>query len=203
MWKFCQAHRDVRRAGAPCALLRSRSADAGHAGRRRDPRQFPARRIGDDRVVLLGNRRMADDVYRAPAELSLRLISDRAVNVRAFDADCHAMQRVDRYVRGTGEDADAYQAIADVADFQQWRNEAFVELVEAVRQIRGRAPGVGPGADRRPRSSGPRASARRRRSRGRTRRAPRRLRQRSRTSRRWRRSPMRSARCRRARRTTR
>lgn len=99
--------------------------------------EFVASARGDDRIVLLGEATHgSDEFYRARAAISLALVQDHGFAAITFEADWHAMERVDRYVRGEGEDRAAAEALED---FQRsarwmWRNEAFAAFVEDVRR---------------------------------------------------------------------
>ncbi|MCA1689759.1 MAG: erythromycin esterase family protein, partial [Actinobacteria bacterium] len=75
------------------------------------------------------------EFYDARAELTRRLITDHGFRGVAVEADWPASARVDRYVRGRGEDLTAEQALAGFVRFPAWiwRNPAIARLVDWLR----------------------------------------------------------------------
>src|SRR5688572_21563080 len=68
--------------------------------------------IGDARFVLLGEATHGThEFYRARAEITKRLVEEKGFTVVAWEADWPDALRVNRYVRGTGADATAEQAL--------------------------------------------------------------------------------------------
>jgi erythromycin esterase-like protein len=93
-------------------------------------------RIGDARFVLLGEATHGThDFYRIRAELTKRLIREKGFVAIAAEADWPDAYRVNRYVRRTGVDADASDALGDFRRFPQWmwRNADILDLVGWLR----------------------------------------------------------------------
>ena len=99
-------------------------------------------RIGDAHFVLLGEASHGThDFYRERARITQRLITQKGFDAVAIEGDWPDAYRVNRFVRGLGDDAFAIDALAgfkrfptwmwrntDVADFVDWqraRNEAL------------------------------------------------------------------------------
>jgi len=94
------------------------------------------RRIGNARVVLLGEASHGThEFYEARARITLRLIAERGFGAVAIEGDWPDAYRVNRYVRGLGDDGDAIEALAGFQRFPtwMWRNTAVVEFVERLR----------------------------------------------------------------------
>jgi len=88
------------------------------------------------RFALIGEASHgSDDFYRERAALTRRLIVERRLDGVAVEADWPDAYRVNRYVRGLGEDADAAAALGDFARFPSWmwRNTVVVEFVDWLR----------------------------------------------------------------------
>ncbi len=93
--------------------------------------------IGDARYVLVGEASHGTaEFYRERAELTKRLIQERGVTAVAFEADWPDAYRVNRFVRGAGDDADAEAALADFQRFPQWmwRNRVVLDFVAWLRE---------------------------------------------------------------------
>ncbi len=93
-------------------------------------------RIGDARLVLLGEASHGThEFYRERAEITKRLLTEKGFMAVAVEADWPDAYRVNRYVRGTGDDVDAKEALADFRRFPtwMWRNTDVVEFVEWLR----------------------------------------------------------------------
>jgi erythromycin esterase-like protein len=93
-------------------------------------------RIGDARFVLLGEATHGShEFYRIRAELTRRLIVERGFSAIAAEADWPDASRVNRYVRGVGDDRDPGAALGDFRRFPQWmwRNTDTVELTAWLR----------------------------------------------------------------------
>ena len=71
--------------------------------------------VGDARFVLIGEASHGThDFYRVRSELTKRLIREKGFVAVAVEADWPDAYRVNRYVRGTVDDADATEALARV-----------------------------------------------------------------------------------------
>jgi erythromycin esterase-like protein len=93
-------------------------------------------RIGDAPFVFLGAASYGThQFYRGRAEITKRLINEKNFTVVAVEADWPDAYRVNRYVRGVGNDVDAKEALLDFRYFPawMWRNTDVVEFVEWLR----------------------------------------------------------------------
>jgi erythromycin esterase-like protein len=92
--------------------------------------------IGDRHTVLIGEASHGThEFYETRAELTKRLIAEKGFRAVAVEADWPHALRVNRYVRGSGEDVDANAALGDFKSFPQWmwRNTVVLEFVEWLR----------------------------------------------------------------------
>jgi erythromycin esterase-like protein len=105
--------------------------------------------VGDARFVLLGEATHGThEFYEERARITRRLIEDKGFHAVAVEADWPDAYRVNRYVRGQGEDASAEQALSGFQRFPNWmwRNtdvETFVEWLRGHNQRRDQAGGDG------------------------------------------------------------
>jgi erythromycin esterase-like protein len=89
------------------------------------------------RFSLLGEASHgSDDFYRERAAITRRLILDRGLDAVAVEADWPDAYRVNRYVRGLGDDASGAEALADFKRFPawMWRNTVVLEFIEWLRE---------------------------------------------------------------------
>jgi erythromycin esterase-like protein len=92
--------------------------------------------VGDARVVLLGeSTHGTHEFYRERARITRRLIEEKGFTTVAVEADWPDAYRVNRFVRGTSDDADATAALDDFRRFPlwMWRNSDVVALVDWLR----------------------------------------------------------------------
>src|SRR5215213_6525850 len=92
--------------------------------------------VGDARFVLLGEASHGThDFYAERAAITRRLVRDRGFAAVVVEGDWPDAYRVNRYVRGRGDDRTADQALGGFRRFPQWmwRNTVVVELVEWLR----------------------------------------------------------------------
>ena len=92
--------------------------------------------IGDAHYVLIGEASHGThEFYRIRAEITKRLIRDKGFIGVAVEADWPDAYRVNRFVRGVSEDADAEQALAGFRRFPQWmwRNADVLDFVGWLR----------------------------------------------------------------------
>lgn len=93
--------------------------------------------IGDARVVLLGEATHGTrEFYRERTRITRRLIEERGFDAVAVEADWPDAYRVNRWVRGDSEDADADEALAGFRRFPawMWRNTEVVDFVRWLRE---------------------------------------------------------------------
>ncbi len=93
-------------------------------------------RIGDARFVLLGEpSHGTHDFYRLRAELTKRLIREKAFIAVAAEADWPDSYRVNRFLRGAGNDREAIDSLSEFRRFPQWmwRNADFLDFVGWMR----------------------------------------------------------------------
>lgn len=92
--------------------------------------------IGDARFVLLGEASHGThEFYRARAEITKRLMTEKNFTAVAVEADFPDAYRVNRYVRGVGQDADSNSALAGFKRFPtwMWRNADVLDFVGWLR----------------------------------------------------------------------
>jgi erythromycin esterase-like protein len=92
--------------------------------------------VGGSRFALLGEASHGThEFYRERAEITRRLITEKGFAAVAVEADWPDAYRVNRYVRGESEDADARAALGGFRRFPtwMWRNTVVVEFVEWLR----------------------------------------------------------------------
>ncbi|EYB68286.1 erythromycin esterase [Deinococcus phoenicis] len=100
-------------------------------------------RIGDARFVLIGEASHGThEFYRERARLTRRLIEEKGFTAVAVEADWPDAYRVNRYVRGQGEDENALEALRDFQRFPKWmwRNEDVQGFVDWLRDHNERYP---------------------------------------------------------------
>src|SRR3954469_23923617 len=93
--------------------------------------------IGDARIVLLGEATHGThEFYRKRAEISRRLIQEKGFAAIAVEADWPDAYRVNRWVRGVGEDQTGRDALGDFQRFPRWmwRNSDVLFFLEWLRQ---------------------------------------------------------------------
>ena len=92
--------------------------------------------IGDARFVLLGEASHGThEFYRERAQITKRLITEKGFAAVAVEADFPDAFRLNRYVRGQGNDADAVEALAGFQRFPawMWRNADVLDFVGWIR----------------------------------------------------------------------
>ncbi len=97
--------------------------------------------IGDAQFVLIGEASHGThEFYATRAELTRRLIAEKDFHMIALEADWPDALRVNRYVRGTGSDSSADEALRDFQRFPQWmwRNTVMLEFVQWLRDWNGK-----------------------------------------------------------------
>jgi erythromycin esterase-like protein len=93
--------------------------------------------IGDARFVLLGEASHGThEFYRIRAQISKVLIAQRGFTAVATEADWPDAYRVNRFVRGVGNDSDSVEALGGFQRFPQWmwRNADVLDFVGWLRE---------------------------------------------------------------------
>jgi erythromycin esterase-like protein len=93
-------------------------------------------RIGSSSVVLIGEASHGThEFYRERALITRRLIEERGFHAVAVEADWPDAYRVNRYVRGAPDDADAEEALGGFRRFPtwMWRNAEVLDFVGWLR----------------------------------------------------------------------
>ncbi|MHA6797594.1 erythromycin esterase family protein (plasmid) [Pseudonocardia bannensis] len=93
--------------------------------------------VGDAHIVLLGEASHGTgDFYAARAAMTRRLVEEKGFCAVAAEADWPDAYRVNRYVRGRGEDADAEEALRGFQRFPtwMWRNAVVLDFVGWLRE---------------------------------------------------------------------
>src|SRR5258707_15799681 len=101
------------------------------------------RLIGEARFCLIGEATHGTyEFYRERAELTKRLIKEKGFAAVAVEADWPDAFRVNRYVRGLGDDQNANEALGGFKRFPtwMWRN-VVLEFVEWLRDYNSSLPG--------------------------------------------------------------
>jgi erythromycin esterase-like protein/predicted phosphoribosyltransferase len=142
-WDFTQVSDDEVRTllGTPTvtrAPLRRRAADAVRLVALPAPDGVPAPNvlddlIGDARIVLIGeSSHGTDEFYRARADITRWLIDEKGFTGVAAEADWPDAYRVNRFVRGRGDDCTAEQALRGFERFPawMWRNVVVRDFVD-------------------------------------------------------------------------
>jgi erythromycin esterase-like protein len=83
--------------------------------------------------VLLGEASHGThEFYRERARITRRLITEKGFRAVAVEADWPDAYRVNRYVRGASDEANANDALGDFKRFPtwMWRNTSVLEFVE-------------------------------------------------------------------------
>ena len=92
--------------------------------------------IGDAGLVLLGEASHGThEFYRERARITRRLIEEKGFVAVAVEADWPDAYRVNRHVRGAGEDGDAEEALRGFGRFPtwMWRNAEMLDFVGWLR----------------------------------------------------------------------
>ncbi|HEX7405676.1 MAG TPA: erythromycin esterase family protein [Candidatus Nanopelagicaceae bacterium] len=92
--------------------------------------------IGDARFVLIGEASHGThEFYRERAQITKRLITERGFSVVAVEADFPDANRLNRYVSGSDDDADAVEAMGGFQRFPawMWRNADVLDFIGWLR----------------------------------------------------------------------
>jgi erythromycin esterase-like protein len=125
----------------PLAAIRAAAIPLGGGGRDYDELLDL---VGDARFVLLGEATHGThEFYEERARITQRLIEEKGFHAVAVEADWPDAYRVNRYVRGQSDDADADDALSGFERFPNWmwRNTDVVGFVEWLREHNGKQAG--------------------------------------------------------------
>jgi len=95
------------------------------------------------RIVLIGEASHGThEFYRIRGEITKRLIREQGFAAVAAEADWPDAYRINRYVRGSGNDADASEALNGFRRFPQWmwRNADVLDFVGWLREFNDQLP---------------------------------------------------------------
>src|SRR4051794_1140360 len=101
------------------------------------------RSIGDRRFVLIGEASHGThEFYRERAQITKRLITEKNFTAVAVEADFPDAYRINRYVRGESDDADAVDALGGFMRFPSWmwRNEDVLDFIGWLRAYNDNLP---------------------------------------------------------------
>ncbi|MGO9383814.1 MAG: erythromycin esterase family protein [Mycobacterium sp.] len=101
------------------------------------PRETLEELIGDARIVLIGEgSHGTHEFYKARAEITKWLIDEKGFCAVAAEADWPDAYRVNRYVRGLGQDKSADEALSGFERFPawMWRNTVVRDFVDWLRR---------------------------------------------------------------------
>jgi erythromycin esterase-like protein len=93
--------------------------------------------IGNARFVLIGEASHGThEFYRIRAQISKRLITECGFSALAVEADWPDAYRVNRFVRGVGNDLDSVEALSGFQRFPQWmwRNADVLDFIGWLRE---------------------------------------------------------------------
>ncbi len=94
--------------------------------------------IGNARFVLIGEASHGThEFYATRAAITRRLIAEKGFNAVAVEADWPDAYRVNRFVRGIGNDAEAVDALGDFKRFPtwMWRNADVLDFIGWLREF--------------------------------------------------------------------
>src|SRR5260370_27623585 len=98
---------------------------------------------GNSRFALLGEASHGThDFYQTRAQITQRLIEEKGYTAVAVEADWPDAYRINRYVQGRGDDADAVEALGSFKRFPtwMWRNTDVVEFIAWLREYKDALP---------------------------------------------------------------
>ena len=99
--------------------------------------------IGDARFVLIGEASHGThEFYQQRAEITKRLIEEKGFTAVAVEADWPDAYRINRYVRGVGEDASSLDALGNFQRFPtwMWRNIDVLNFIDWLRHYNDSLP---------------------------------------------------------------
>jgi erythromycin esterase-like protein len=97
--------------------------------------------VGNARFVLLGEASHGThEFYRERAQITKRLVQEKGFTAVAVEADWPDAYRVNRYVRGSSDDTESVEALANFTRFPtwMWRNADVLDFVGWLRDYNDR-----------------------------------------------------------------
>lgn len=94
--------------------------------------------IGGARIVMLGEATHGSrEFYRERARITRRLIEEAGFGAVVLEAPWEPVRRLDAYIRGSNDDADASAALGDFIRFPRWswRNSEVRDFAESLRAL--------------------------------------------------------------------
>ena len=120
----------IRIAETPAEVVARSAVDAPSG---MPPREALEEIVGDARIVLIGeSSHGTHEFYRARSDITKWLIQEKGFCAVAAEADWPDAYRVNRYVRGLGDDASAERALSGFERFPawMWRNAVVRDFVD-------------------------------------------------------------------------
>jgi erythromycin esterase-like protein len=99
--------------------------------------------LDDCRFALLGEASHGThEFYQTRAEITKRLIEEKGYSAVAVEADWPDAHRINRYVQGRGDDANAAEALSSFKRFPtwMWRNTELIEFITWLRKYNDSLP---------------------------------------------------------------
>ncbi|HUJ16155.1 MAG TPA: erythromycin esterase family protein [Thermoanaerobaculia bacterium] len=99
--------------------------------------------IGNARFVLIGEASHGThEFYACRAAITRRLIAEKGFNAVAVEADWPDAYRINRFVRGLGEDSEPVESLGDFRRFPtwMWRNADVLDFIGWLREFNDRIP---------------------------------------------------------------
>jgi erythromycin esterase-like protein len=99
--------------------------------------------IGDAKIVMLGeSTHGSQEFYAARAKITSRLIREKNFAAIAVEADWPDAYRVNRFLRGLGDDPDAEKALTDFIRFPvwMWRNTVIEDILNELKEYNDALP---------------------------------------------------------------
>jgi erythromycin esterase-like protein len=99
--------------------------------------------VGDARLVLIGeSTHGTEEFYRARAQITRALITEKGFNIVAAEADWPDAYRVNRYVRHQSDDTTAEESLSDFTRFPRWmwRNTEVIDFIEWLHEYNDSRP---------------------------------------------------------------
>ena len=94
--------------------------------------------VGDAHFVFIGEATHGThDFYRMRAEITKRLIAEKGFSAVCIEGDWPDAYRVNRYVQGAGDDAEAVEALGGFTRFPtwMWRNAEVLDFISWLREF--------------------------------------------------------------------